>query len=184
MFDTSIKERKDFDSFLNSQLEKYTSNQKILSAGDELMVQRLDSLCRKNMITISDFFYEAEVERTGRSTTYRILEFKDCMNALELIRVLYGMSKYEFAILPDRDRGYYKNLIRKQRNNIDKKKCYLYTILQFVLPLGISPSMFFRFAELLMYMNIDIKEVVQRLDTFRELKRRGKIELLYSNPPH
>ena len=121
MFDTSIKERKDFDRLLNSQLEKFTSNQKILSAGDELMVQRLDSLCRKNRITISDFFYEAEVERTGSSTTYRILEFKDCMNALELIRVLYGMSKYEFAALPDRDRGYYKNLIRKQRNDIDKK---------------------------------------------------------------
>ena len=67
MFDTSIKERKDFDRLLNSQLEKFTSNQKILSAGDELMVQRLDSLCRKNRITISDFFYEAEVERTDRT---------------------------------------------------------------------------------------------------------------------
>lgn len=184
MFDTSIKERKDFDSLLNSQLEKLTSNTKIISAGDELMVQRLGALCRKNEMTISDFFYKAEVERTGRCSAYRIPEFKDCMNALELIRVLYGMSKYEFAILPDRDRGYYKNLIRKLRNVTDKKKCYIYTIVQFVLPLGISPAMFFRFTELLMYMNIDTKEIVQRLDTFRELKRRGKIELLYIDHPH
>ena len=69
MFDTSIKERKDFDSLLNSQLEKLTSNTKILSAGDELMVQRLGTLCRKNEMTISDFFYKAEVERTGRCST-------------------------------------------------------------------------------------------------------------------
>lgn len=176
MFDTSIKERLDFDNLLMAQLEKMTSNQRLLSAGDELMVQRLDSLCRRKDITISDFFFEGETERTGRRTTNRTPEFNDCMNTLEFIRVLYGMSKYEFAVLPDRDRGYYKNLIRKQRNELDKKKCYIYTVIQFILPLGISPAMFFRITEILMYMDIDVTEIVKRLDTIRELKRLGKID--------
>ena len=81
--------------------------------------------------------------------------------------MLHGMSKYEFAILPDRDRSYYKNLIRKQRNEKEKTKCFVFTIIQFVLPLGITPAMFFRFHEVIISMDIDIPEVVRLLDDSR-----------------
>lgn len=173
MFDTSIKTREELRAYLRLILVRITNDRYLIDASDELMIQRLDKMCRKKNRALSEVFYDVEIERTKHSAPSRVATFNDYMDTLELLRVLHGMSKYEFAALPDRDRGYYRNLIRKHRNERSKSKCHIYTILQFILPLGISPAMFFRLSEVLMYMEIDIKEIVLRLDAVREMKRRG-----------
>ena len=179
MFDTSINTREEFNIVLRDILKEVTKDEWLISSADEIMLQRLDSLCRKKKKTIADVFYDAEVERTGPCSD-KVSSFSDYMNTLELIRVLYGKSKYEFAFLSNRDQVYYRNIIRKYRNVESKRKCSINTIMQFILPLGISPAMFFRLNEIIMYMNIDVDRIVHILDTVRELTRRGKFEILYT----